>query len=105
MFFIGEKDEVVKAIEENSDIYSEIIEELEDDEEELINILYVMIEKLHVLKETGDISCVCGSDEIEMTVEGGNIVLTCARCGRSSRIEATGENLTRLLNMSAVVIK
>lgn len=103
IFFAGKRREVEKVLDENSDLYTDIMDDL-DEEDLSFNLLYAMIEKLHSLKDSHSISCMCGSEDTEMNIINGNIMLTCRNCGKSKLIESTEENLTRLLNAHAIII-
>lgn len=103
IFFSGERREVERMLEDNSDIYSDIVDDFDDDETEF-NILFAIIEQLHKLSDEHLISCSCGSENISMNVMSGSVILACPRCGRSTVIESSEENLTRLLNTNQVVL-
>ena len=105
IFFAGEKREVERVLNESSDVYSDVIDGFDEDEEdESFNLLYSIIERLHNLQDNHNISCVCGNDDIELNVVNGNIIVTCARCRKSKVIETSEETLMRLLNAHAIVI-
>lgn len=102
IFFAGERDLVEKMLDENSDVYSDALDDLNDDSD--FNLLYLIIERLHELKDYDKLSCSCENNDIELNVIDGNIVLTCKDCGKTKILESTEENLTRLLNSQAVII-
>lgn len=105
IFFAGERKEVENTLDENSDVYSDVIDDFDNDEEDAsFNLLYAIIERLHILKDKHHISCACGSEDVELNIINGNIIITCICCNKSKVIEATEENLTRLLNAHAIVI-
>ena len=106
IFFAGEKREVEKTLEDYSDIYSDIIDEFDEDIDDIgsFSLLYEILDRLHLLKETNRLSCTCGSETVDMNVINGNVMLTCPRCKRSKVLETNEETLTRLLNSSAVII-
>lgn len=105
IFFVGEKTEVERALEENSDIYSDVIDDMDDGlDNSIFNLLYAIIERLHILKDAHKLSCSCGSENIELNVINGNILLTCMRCHRTRVIETTEDNLIHLLNAKAIII-
>ena len=104
IFFIGDRYEVEKTLDESSDIYSDIIDEFEFEEDAAFSILFSIIEQLHKLRDTNDIECMCGSSNIDINVVNGNIILSCNKCGKTKVIEATEDTLMRLLNSNKVVI-
>lgn len=104
-FFIGERQTVEQALEEYSDIYSDVFEDFDDViQNESLDLIYMMVEHLHTLQDKHLISCICGSENIEMNVENNSIVISCSRCGRSKKIEVTEDSLMRILNTSALII-
>lgn len=103
IFFAGERHQVEKTLDENSDVYSDIIDDFVE-EDSPFNLLYAMIEKLHALIDNHNISCVCGSHTAELNIINGNIVISCTECRHSKVFEPTEDNLTRLLNTHAIVI-
>lgn len=103
IFFAGEHHEVERILDENSELYSDVMDDFDDDDLSF-NLLYAMIEKIHSLKDANNVSCMCGCEDTEMNIISGNIMLTCKNCGKSKLIEATEENLTRLLNAHAIII-
>ena len=105
VFFAGEKDLVENMLNENTDMFSDILDEFDDDDSDIsFNLIYSIIERLHALQESHNISCACGSEDIELNIINGNIILTCLQCKKSKAIETTEENLTRLLNAKAIII-
>lgn len=105
VFFAGEKDLVENMLSENTDMFSDILDEFDDDDSDIsFNLIYSIIERLHALQESHNISCACGSEDIELNIINGNIILTCLQCKKSKAIETTEETLTRLLNAKAIII-
>lgn len=108
IFFAGEKSEVERTLDENSDVYSDIIDDMDDldpyTDEMPFNLLYAIIERLHALSENGKISCVCGNKDIDLNVEDDNVIITCQSCGKSKLIETDEDSLIHLLNTRAIVI-
>ena len=105
VFFAGEKDLVENMLNENTDMFSDILDEFDDDDSDIsFNLIYSIIERLHALQESHNISCACGSEDIELNIINGNIILTCLQCKKSKAIETTEETLTRLLNAKAIII-
>ncbi len=105
IFFAGGEKDVEKKLCESTELYPEALEELyEEDEDESFNLLYMIIERLHKLKDRRRISCVCGHEDVDFNIINGNIILTCARCKKSKLIETSEETLTRLLNAHAIII-
>lgn len=68
------------------------------------NLLYAMIERLHILQDKHLISCVCDSKDIDLDIENGNIVIRCAHCGRTKKLEVSEDSLLRMLNTNAIII-
>lgn len=104
IFFTGERREIEKTLDENSDVYSDIIDDFEIDGDNEFGLLFSIIEQLHKLRSQRQIACVCGGEDTEINIVNGNIILSCTRCGRSKVIEATEEILARLLNSSRIII-
>lgn len=105
VFFAGEKDLVENMLNENTDMFSDILDEFDDDDSDIsFNLIYAIIERLHALQESHNISCACGSEDIELNIINGNIILTCLQCKKSKAIETTEETFTRLLNAKAIII-
>ena len=109
IFFAGERAKVEKVLDDNSEIYSDIVDEFSEefrigDDDTAFNLLYAIIEQLHKLKNSRKITCLCGETDIDLNVINGNIVLACPKCGRTKIIESNEETLTRLLNTNAVVL-
>lgn len=104
IFFAGERDKVEEVLDENTDVYSDIIEDLDDEDDTSFNVLYAIIERLHTMKDEHHITCTCHSEDVELNVVNSNIILTCQQCKKSKVIETTEENLTRLLNAHAIII-
>ena len=85
--------------------YDDGYDEFDDDDSDIsFNLIYSIIERLHALQESHNISCACGSEDIELNIINGNIILTCLQCKKSKAIETTEETLTRLLNAKAIII-
>lgn len=103
ILFCGEAEEVNCAIEENTDYYSEIIPDFDDNSEEN-TILYEIIDCVHYLQSRNKISCVCGSENIAVQIINNNVVIICKKCKRVRVIETNEHNLAMLLNAEAVVI-
>ena len=104
IFFVGDRREVEKTLDENIDIYQDIIDEFEYEEDSAFSLLFSIIEQLHKIREENKIECKCGSNDIDINVANGNIILSCNKCGQAKVIEATEDTLTRLLNSKKVVI-
>lgn len=108
IFFAGEKREVEKILDENADMYSDMIDDIDnigdDAEDSAFNILYAIIERLHILKDNNEISCVCGEGNIDLNVVEGNIILSCPHCNKSRMLETSEDTLIQLLNTNAIVV-
>lgn len=106
LFFAGEPRRVEQALDEYSDIYSDIIDESEDflNENDPFNMVFAILERLNRLQEKHLISCVCGSTDAEFDIEQGDIIMRCCRCGRTKKIKVSEETLTRILNTNAIII-
>ena len=54
-------------LNENTDMFSDILDEFDDDDSDIsFNLIYSIIERLHALQESHNISCACGSEDIEI---------------------------------------
>ncbi len=105
VFFAGERHHVETALEESSDLYSDIMADFDDEEEnDTLNMLYAIIEKLHMFKDNNKLSCICGNDDIELNVVGGNIVLTCSQCKRSKIVECSEQSLDKMQKAKSIMI-
>ncbi len=105
VFFAGERSRVERALDEKSDVYSDIIDEFDDEDDELsFNLLYAIIERLNYLIENGHVSCVCGNTKPEFEIIDESIALKCVKCKRSKLIEISEESLAVLLSTTSIVI-
>lgn len=108
IFFAGERKKVEKSLDENADMYSDIIDDIDnidaDPEDSSINLLYSIIERLHILKDNNKISCVCGEEDIDLNIVGGNITLTCPNCRKSRTLETSENTLIQLLNTHTIIV-
>ena len=57
------------------------------------NLIYAIIERLHALQESHNISCACGSEDIELNIINGNIILTCLQCKKHPSQQQKAEKL------------
>lgn len=110
-FFLGAQGKVEQAlgnsIERFAKIYDEAIEELEDlddFDEDSNDILYDMLDTIHDLRDSGLLTCVCGSESVSVNAIGKNVLLSCPRCRRSKLIKADEKNLAMILNATAIVL-
>ncbi len=103
IFFAGKKDKVEKSVTENCDKISQISEQFDFFTEE-INIMYKIIDKLHLLIGKHKISCSCGSVEIFPDVSNGVIALTCCECGKNVFIQPDELSLEFLENSDGFTI-
>ena len=104
IFFAGNEKEIERTLEDSNDIYSDVIDEYDAEDDSIFNILFSIIERLNKLMSAHRIGCVCGGETAAVNVKGGNIVISCPRCDRSKTIAATEENLTRVLNAERIII-
>lgn len=85
-------------LNENTDMFSDILDEFDDDDSDIsFNLIYSIIERLHALQESHNISCACGSEDIELNIINGNIILTCLQCKKSKAIRRTTEKLYTII--------
>lgn len=102
IFFLGSKNDVEDALAEKAEDFSDFIDEEFDLGEE--EILYGILDRIHELREKHKISCVCGNENVEFSMLGGNLALVCTRCGRTKIIETSEENLEKLLKAHSLII-
>lgn len=100
IFFSGEEQKIIEAIEEQAEFFSECAEDFESN----IGILYDIVGRLRDISADDQLYCTCGCHDITVSVEDDQLVLLCPVCGAKKRIDADEENLSRLLNASAVVL-
>ena len=104
IFFAGDKKEVERTLEDSNDIYSDIIDEYDMEDDTVFNILFSIIERVNKLMGAHRIGCVCGGETAAVNVKSGSVVISCPRCGRTKTIAATEDNLTRVLNADRIII-
>lgn len=105
IFFAGDRHQVEITLDENADFYSDTLDDFDDTiAHETFNMLYSIIERLHVIKDNNNLSCVCGSEEIDLNVVNGDIVLTCSCCKRTKTVECSEKNLTQIMNSNSIII-
>lgn len=104
IFFAGDSHEVEKALEDSSDIYSDIIDEFDYESDSAFHVLFSIIEQLHKFQDKHGISCRCGSNTASINVINGNVILSCQRCGQSKVIETSEETLADLLASEQITI-
>lgn len=101
IFFFGNEDKVYEAIENDVDIFSDSDEEFTEYE----RILNTMLARIAKLSQNGDLSCVCGCDNIRCGFTDEELIFSCPKCGRQKRLEICAESLMELFNAEAVIIK
>lgn len=116
IFFFGKSENVRKSLEESLSSIEQIfkstldeiygINELPDDyfEYDEDDILYDILDELHELRDSGSLSCICGSETISINPIDNTILLSCPRCRRSKRLEVSEQTLAMIINASAIVI-
>ncbi len=102
IFFAGEKNKVEKMLDENTDMFSDFIDDIDDNEP--FDLMYLIIERIHLLQSSHNVSCTCGSEDIGIDIANGNIALFCRRCKKTKFIASTEDSLTRILNANSIVI-
>lgn len=112
VFFLGTRKKVNDALEGTlfrlDEIYSEVIDELSGDEFEEFgeddDLLYDILDELHLMRQKGELSCVCGSEALSVSVLGGKVLISCPRCRRSKILSVDEQTLAMILNASAIVL-
>lgn len=105
MFFVGNRQCVEYALDEYSEIYSDLAEyPLGDTHEEPFALSNAIMGCLDVLYRQSSISCACGSTDIELRPDGDCIYIECRKCGSSKKMDISEDTLMRVLNTSAIVI-
>lgn len=108
VFFAGERKNVENALDEFADVYSDVIDDIEDIGDDIksspFDIICELIECLNTLMNKGLISCTCGSREIEFDIQDKQVILRCTHCRRIKAFEASEDSLMRVLNSSAIII-
>lgn len=69
-------------------------------------ILLEVLGRLQEMADLGDISCLCGSREVQAGIEGSSIVVECCHCGRSHLLKAeSAEDLAGLCYGSQILLQ
>lgn len=105
LVFIGEKEKVEHAIEENNKYINEILTTcgIEHAGKNGIVILKAL-DKLQLLSDEGGVVCECGSDIIDLDVLENGIVLECCTCGATAFFTADDIRQENFSDITEVVI-
>lgn len=102
IFFSGNSDEIAERIEANDKQLSDMLDD--DDDDDYLEFLDAMYDCLSFLRAEHRMSCVCGSENIEITMAEDDFALICKRCGRRKIISADEKTLKRLENADSLII-
>lgn len=101
IFFAGSSDEIKKMFLKTEKQISELMD-IEDNNS--IDLIGDILECLYRLQSEHNISCICGNENVEISIADGNIVLICTDCGRIQVITPNKKNLEMLYNISSLII-
>ena len=97
IFFVGkDKERLLEEYNAQNDIAAGIIAQ-EDFEEDELDLLLEIFERLNELAKDKAIVCPCGSDDIMVKLDTSGIVLYCKDCEYEAMYEMTEEFLEELL--------
>lgn len=101
IFFTGNSNEIKKMFLKTENQISELMA-VEDTNS--IDLIGDILECLYRLKSAHNISCICGNENVEISIADGNIMLVCTNCGRIQIITPSKKNLEMLYNISSLII-
>ena len=103
--FIGDKDKVEHAIEENNKYIKEILTTcgLEHSGKNGIAILKAL-DKMQQLSDEGAVKCECGSNFIDLDVLENGIVLECCECGATAFFTADDIRREKFSDITEILI-
>ncbi len=105
LIFIGDKDKVSHAVEENNKYIKEILTTcgIEHAGKNGIPILKAL-DKIQLLSDDGGVRCECGSDLIDLDVLENGIVLECCECGATAFFTADDIRKENFSEITEIVI-
>lgn len=103
IFFAGSEAAVGAALKKETASFSELSRNFDDDTE-LINRIYTILETIHELAKSKKLVCRCGSHEVYPELENGIISLICSDCGASMRLEPTDSVINKLRSCKNIII-
>lgn len=103
--FIGDRDKVENAIEENNKYIKEILITcgIEHAGKNGIPILKAL-DKIQLLSDDGGVRCECGSELIDLDVLENGIVLECCECGATAFFTADDIREEKFSDITEIVI-
>ena len=103
--FIGDRDKVEHAIEENNKYIKEILTTcgLEHTGKDGIIILKAL-DKIQLLSDEGNVRCECGSDLVDLDVLENGIVLECCECGATAFFTSDDIRKEKFSDITEIVI-
>jgi len=103
--FIGDKESVEKAIEDNNKYIKEILTTcgIEHAGKNGIPILKAL-DKIQLLSDSGGVRCECGSELIDLDVLENGIVLECCECGATAFFTADDIREEKFSDITEIVI-
>ena len=103
--FIGDRENVERAIEENNSYIKEILTTcgIAHAGKDGIPILKAL-DKIQILSEDGGVRCECGSEFIDLDVLENGIVLECCECGATAFFTADDLRREKFSDITEIVI-
>ncbi len=105
LVFIGDKEKVEHAVEENNKYIKEILTTcgIEHAGKNGIPILKAL-DKIQLLSDEGGVRCECGSDLIDLDVLENGLVLECCKCGATAFFTADDIRKEKFSDITEIVI-
>ena len=101
LFFIGNSDNIKKAVKQQEEMFSDMEEDFAED----VPLLYEILLRLQEMQEDGLIVCSCGSTNIIPEPVSNGIMLVCGKCGAKKLIPTTEEEYDILLATEFIELK
>lgn len=103
--FVGNKDAVENAVDENNKYVKEILTTcgIEHAGKNGIAILKAL-DKIQLLSDDGGVTCECGSDLIDLDVLENGIVLECCKCGATAFFTADDIRKEKFSDITEILI-
>jgi hypothetical protein len=106
IFFIGRDEAVRKKVDSLEEEFDEMID-MYGYESYFDNtqVMFDTLNRIHDIALKGNLSCECGSVNIELVLLSGCVLLRCGKCGSSRRIPASkNKDLKDILTKSQITI-